>query len=226
MSYLILYLIAGSITVFAENEEYRLLMYISKVMLMPLLALYYHYYLKGAKGSKLIYLALFFSWLGDIFLMFPRDESSPNAKLLFISGLVAFLIGHINYIAHFYNEVKSKIKETVIVQSPYLLLPFLLFIIVFLKTLYPTLGTMKAPVTIYGIVITCMLIAAFNRKNAVNTVSFYFTITGAILFVFSDSCIAINLFYKPFELARMIIMITYILAQLIIIKGVLESQPK
>ena len=85
---------------------------------------------------------------------------------------------------------------------------------------------MRIPVTIYGIVITCMLIAAFNRKNRVNVVSFYFTITGAILFVFSDSCIAINLFYKPFELARMIIMITYILAQLIIIKGVLEAHPK
>jgi len=137
MLYLILYLIAGITTVFAENEEYRLLMYISKVMLMPLLALYYHYYLKGEKGSIFIYLALFFSWLGDIFLMFPRDESSPHAKLLFIAGLVSFLIGHINYIAYFFKEVKSKLKETIVIQSPYLLLPFLLFIIVFLKTLFP-----------------------------------------------------------------------------------------
>lgn len=225
MLYLILYLIAGSITVFAESKEYQLLMYISKVMLMPLLALYYHYYLKGAKGSKFIYLALFFSWLGDIFLMFPRDESS-HGKILFILGLVSFLIGHINYIAHFYNEIRFKIKETIIVQKPYLLLPFFLFIILFLKVLYPTLGTMKIPVTIYGVVITSMMITAFNRKNIVNIVSFYFTIIGAILFVFSDSCIAINLFYQPFELARMMIMITYILAQLIIIKGVLEAHPE
>ena len=53
-----------------------------------------------------------------------------------------------------------------------------------------------------------------------------FVFVGAILFVFSDSCIAINLFYEPFELARMTIMSTYITAQLIIIKGVLEARIK
>jgi uncharacterized membrane protein YhhN len=81
---------------------------------------------------------------------------------------------------------------------------------------------MKIPVTIYAIVIIGMLLAAFNRKDFVNSVSYYFTLFGAFLFVISDSCIAVNLFYQPFESARMVIMITYILAQLIIIKGMLE----
>jgi uncharacterized membrane protein YhhN len=224
MMYLILYLIAGAASIFAENEGYQLLMYVSKVLLMPLLALYYHFYLKGAKASKFIYLALFFSWLGDIFLMFPRDESSPNAKLLFICGLVSFLIGHINYIIHFVAEVKVNFKRTILITAPYLILPFILYIVVLLKLLYPTLGEMKMPVTIYAIVITSMLISAFNRKNFTNKVSYYFVLFGASLFVISDSCIAINLFYKPFDFARMSIMITYILAQLIIIKGVLESK--
>lgn len=222
MVYFILYLIAGITTIFAESAEYTLLMYVSKVLLMPLLAMYYRYYLHGKKGSNFIYLALFFSWLGDIFLMFPRDESSPNAKLLFISGLVSFLIGHINYINHFTSEVKSNFKQTILVKSPYLVLPYVLYIVVLLKLLYPTLGTMKIPVTIYAIVIIGMLLAAFNRKDFVNSVSYYFTLFGAFLFVISDSCIAVNLFYQPFESARMVIMITYILAQLIIIKGMLE----
>ena len=173
---------------------------------------------------KFIYLALFFSWWGDIFLMFPRNEASPNAKLLFISGLVSFLIGHFNYIIHFIKEMKSITKVTVIVEKPYLVLPFLLFIFLFLRLMYPTLGTMKIPVTVYGIVITSMMLMAFNRKNIVNSTSFYLVFAGALLFVFSDSCIAVNLFYKPFELARMVIMSTYIIAQFLIIKGILKAE--
>ena len=224
MIYLVLYLISGIATIFAENAELKMLMYLSKVMLMPLLALYFYQQSKDIKSYKFIYLALFFSWWGDIFLMFPRDESSANAKILFISGLVSFLIGHLNYIIYFIKEVNPKTKVTVIIEKPYLVLPFLLFIFLFLKLLFPTLGTMKIPVTIYGIVITCMMMAAFNRKNLVSSNSFYLIFCGALLFVFSDSCIAINLFYKPFDLARIIIMATYIIAQLLIVKGVLEER--
>lgn len=224
MFYIILYFLSGIVTIFAEQTEYRMLMYVTKVMLMPLLALYFYHQSKEVKNYKFIYFALFFSWWGDIFLMFPRNETSPNAKLLFICGLVSFLIGHLNYIIHFMKEVKPKTKVTTIVEKPYLILPFLVFIFLFLNLLYPTLGPMKLPVTVYGIVITCMMMAAFNRKNLVNSISFILVFLGAILFVFSDSCIAINLFYKPFELARIAIMSTYIIAQLLIIRGVLEGK--
>ena len=43
--------------------------------------------------------------------------------------------------------------------------------------------------------------------------------TGALLFVISDSSLAINKFYIPFEYAGIIIMLTYALAQLFIIEG-------
>ena len=211
MIYLILYVISGIATIIAEHTELRMLMYASKVLLMPLLALYFYQQSKQIKNYMFIYLALFFSWWGD-------------AKLLFISGLNSFLIGHFNYIIHFIKEMKSITKVTVIVEKPYLVLPFLLFIFLFLRLMYPTLGTMKIPVTVYGIVITSMMLMAFNRKNIVNSTSFYLVFAGALLFVFSDSCIAVNLFYKPFELARMVIMSTYIIAQFLIIKGILKAE--
>lgn len=225
MVYIILYLINGFLTIYAENAEYRMLMYATKVMMMPLLAFYFYRESKAFKAYKFIYLALFFSWWGDMFLMIPRNEyTPPNAKLLFICGLVSFLIGHVNYIAHFLKEVKSKTKVSIVVEKPYLVLPFLLFIVIFLSVLYPSLGTMKIPVTVYGIVITSMLMAAFNRKDMVNSASFNLVFIGAVLFVFSDSCIAVNLFHKPFDLARIVIMSTYITAQLLIVQGILEAR--
>jgi uncharacterized membrane protein YhhN len=43
--------------------------------------------------------------------------------------------------------------------------------------------------------------------------------TGALLFVVSDSTLAINKFYQSFEIAGVVIMLTYGLAQLFIVEG-------
>lgn len=224
MIYLILYFINGALTIFAEHQEFRMLMYVSKVLMMPFLAIYFYAESKKIKEFRFIYLALFFSWWGDIFLMFPRSEYEPaNAKLLFVCGLVSFLIAHINYIVYFYREIKDQPKVTIIIEKPYLIIPFLLLGSSLLILLYPTLGPMKLPVTVYTIVIISMLIMAFNRRNLVDPVSFTWVFIGALFFVFSDSCIAINLFYKPFASARAVIMATYIIAQFLIISGALKQ---
>ena len=61
------------------------------------------------------------------------------------------------------------------------------------------LGDMKLPVTIYTVVILSMLLAAINREKKVNRQSFLLVLAGAILFILSDSLIAINRFEQPFE---------------------------
>lgn len=43
--------------------------------------------------------------------------------------------------------------------------------------------------------------------------------TGALLFVISDSVLAINKFYQSFELAGVVIMLTYGIAQFFITEG-------
>ena len=93
-----------------------------------------------------------------------------------------------------------------------------------LHILFPGLGTMKLPVVVYTIIILLMLMAAFNRKNIVRQNSFLLVFFGAALFVISDSCIAVNLFYKLFELARFVIMLTYITAQFLIVYGIIKSK--
>lgn len=219
-----LYFLSGIITIAAEHLGNDMIKYLSKLLLMPLLMYFLYKESKEVKAYLFIYLALFFSWFGDIFLMFPRDESSSNAKWLFIGGLVSFLIAHLNYSIHFIKEIKSKPKASIIVENPYMVLPFVIFVVVLLRLLYPGLGSMKVPVTVYAIIITTMAMVAFNRKNIISKRSFYLVFSGAVLFVFSDACIAINLFYQPFELARMLIMSTYILAQYLIIKGILSAK--
>jgi uncharacterized membrane protein YhhN len=45
---------------------------------------------------------------------------------------------------------------------------------------------------------------------------------GALLFVISDSVLAINKFYQSFDFAGIIIILTYCLAQLFIIEGAMR----
>lgn len=190
---------------------------------MPLLALFLVSKVKS--NNKLILSALFFSWLGDVFLMFPRSEYSEQMqKLLFICGLASFLIAHVFYIFTFLNEINSVKKASLIVENPYLTLPFLVFLFFLLYFLFPYLNDMKLPVVVYGSIINLMALMALNRKNLVTATSFYLVFIGALLFMISDSTIAINVFYKAQPWHRVFIMSTYIIAQGLIVYGWVQNQ--
>ena len=108
MIFLILYIIDGILNLYAEQANSQILLYATKILLMPLLAVYFYQQTKNIKQYAFIYCALFFSWLIDILLMFPLNEYQPEtAKLFFIFGLIAFLIAHLNYSIHFVREVKD-----------------------------------------------------------------------------------------------------------------------
>ena len=85
--------------------------------------------------------------------------------------------------------------------------------------LYPHLGAFKIPVLLYALVLTVMVLQALFRYGHTNTPSFWFVFLGALLFMVSDSLIAVNKFLSPFGLAGLSITATYILAQFLIASG-------
>jgi uncharacterized membrane protein YhhN len=88
--------------------------------------------------------------------------------------------------------------------------------------LSPHLGDMKLPVLIYGIVISVMFMLAMHMLFIKNKSAGQWMMTGALMFVISDSVLAINRFYQSFEMAGAIIMLTYGLAQLFITEGAIQ----
>ncbi|MGO8055650.1 lysoplasmalogenase family protein, partial [Rhizobium leguminosarum] len=66
-----------------------------------------------------------------------------------------------------------------------------------------------------GMVITSWHAFDFNNKSGGRWI-----ITGAACFVLSDSLLAFNKFYAPFEFAGIAIMLTYGIAQLFIAAGI------
>jgi uncharacterized membrane protein YhhN len=188
---------------------------ISKPLLIPVLALYFLSDLKGYQNElkKWILLALLFSWGGDVLLMFQEKQS-----IFFLLGLSSFLLAHVFYIIFFH---KLRLQEQIKVK-PWLLLVVVIYYAALIGWLYPYLGDMKMPVTTYGIVISFMLMLALNMLFLPNKKAGYWMIAGALLFVGSDSVLAINKFYQSFGYADVIIMLTYGLAQLFIIKGAVK----
>ena len=67
--------------------------------------------------------------------------------------------------------------------------------------LSPYLGDMKLPVRIYGIVISFMFMLAMHMLFIKNKTAGKWMMIGALLFVISDSVLAINKFYQSFEAA-------------------------
>ena len=189
---------------------------ICKPLLMPVLMLFFWLNSKtvASKIRTLIMVALFFSWGGDVLLMFES-----KAPLFFLLGLVSFLLAHIGYILAF-NQVSSKPKS-ILLKKPYLLIPFLLYAGGMMYSMSSNLGEMFVPVLVYASVISLMCIFAINRFDRVNLGSFWWVLAGAIIFVLSDSTIAINKFLSPFYYAGFVIMSLYTIGQFMIVKGVL-----
>lgn len=194
-----------------QNLEYR---FITKSLLMPFLLLFLFFRTKEqkAKLSKMVLFGLFFSFLGDVFLLKDQDE------LYFLLGLGSFLVCHIFYIIGF-SEGKF-FRNFNLLKA----LPFLLYGIGLYVFLFPYLGKFAPTVLVYALVISVMGIAAINRKT--NRNSYVLILLGAILFILSDSIIAFDKFYEPFSFANFFIMLLYILAQISIVFGVIYQNKK
>lgn len=207
-------IIAGDLTGRVMQSE--MLDYIFKPLLMIWLLGFYYHKLEGKLDTfaKLIVGALVFSWGGDVSLMFVRQ-----AEIFFVLGLGNFLIAHVLYVVAYHKSVSMVGQQGFIRQQPIWALPFLLLGVGLYLYLFPHLKELAIPVLVYASTIVLMAVFALNRRGSTNPTSYQWVFLGALLFVISDSFIAINKFVIPVPQAGLIIMVTYIAAQYLIVKG-------
>ena len=200
---------ADIFAVASGNEDLR---WFTKVFIAPLLIGYVisSVTLLKTRLHKWIIAALIFCWAGDILLMLESKNS-----IFFILGLICFLMAHICYIDFFHIlrlNRQVKLNRLIFVAVAVYYLALIIF-------LFPYLGIMKIPVIIYGAVISFMLALALHMPLITFKGVGRSLMMGAVLFVASDTMLAINKFYKPFEFAGVAIMATYCLAQFLIVLG-------
>jgi uncharacterized membrane protein YhhN len=170
--------------------------------------------------KKILLVALTLSWIGDIILMFAY-----KGDLYFIFGLVAFLLSHVVYILLFIKQLKTKNMDN---KSVFRIGigAIIAYLLLLLSILLPSLGDLKIPVIFYALVISTMLFFAFKGSLNWEHPAKNYILLGAIVFVSSDSILAFNKFYEPIFLSSFFIMATYIIAQYLIVVGILKLNQK
>lgn len=177
---------------------------------MPALALYVVMVTRRPRGRLvgLTLVALGWSWLGDTI---PRFLSGDPAFLALVG---CFLIAQIVYVAAFWPYADASI----LYHRRILLVPYLIFVGILMVLTVPGAGALAVPVVIYGLCLLAMAVLATGVHP--------WTWAGAVLFLISDSLIALNAFVDGYPLSGashdLAVMSTYAVAQFLIVAGVLR----
>ncbi len=195
---------SGAIT--AEFLEVEGLTFILKPVTMALIILvaFLSYDKPTAVYKWAIIVGLVFSLAGDILLMLPGD--------LFLNGLISFALAHVIYtfafvnVGGFYSNWKAAI-------------PLLLFGIFMATVLWQGLQDdgMLIPAMVYLVIILVMAWQSFGQWRQTGETRSWLAFIGAMLFIASDSLLAINRWIYDLEnLAPILILGTYYPAQWLI----------
>ena len=210
-------LATGILFIIAHSCQLVTVAFISKVLIIPPLMVIFILNLRRDSNRlhKYMFAGLFFSWIGDVLLEVPG-----GGEVMFMAGLGGFLLSLLMYAFVFF---RTPGKNEVFHGRFYLLIPVLLYGIAMGLYLNKYLGEMRLPVIVYETAMIAMLAGAVSRIGKVNRISYIMVLAGAILFIISDSVLAINKFVQPVSLSTLIIMVTYIAAQWLITTGYIKQ---
>lgn len=203
--------------------------YAAKPLIMVWIAVFFLLNAKKKAFRIPVLLAFFFSWVGDMFLMFSGGYDN---EMYFFAGVGGFFLAQIMYIFIFIKFAENKSKGF-LMKSPFWTIPLIGYLVGIYLFLFPGLeGIMMPIILVYAISLVAMSLAALNRKGRVGYESFAYLFIGSLFFLVSDSMIAINKFYfeagfteAAFPKAGFLIMLTYIAAQYLIMRGlILEKE--
>lgn len=159
----------------------------------------------AGKTRVLLATGLVFSGIGDVLLSLDG---------LFIVGLASFLLAQLTYAGLFLTQSNWSKQR----------LPWAGLIVLYtvLCTIFiiPKTGYLQLVITAYMIAISLMAISAGFRKDK----HYLLVAMGALIFMISDTLIAISKFIEPFAFSGAVIMGTYYIAQACITLGIVRHQ--
>src|SRR3990167_5109407 len=162
-----------------------------------------------SKSWWLLGAALVGSLAGDAFLM---------VEVLFIPGLVSFLLAHVAYIVLFRQGVAWFPRPLALVAT--LGVGGAMYAFLWQGGLPVEL---RIPVAVYVTVIALMAAQAIGRAAVLGDRTARQVALGACFFMLSDSLLATNRFVQPLPLAQVWVLATYYAAQAFIVHGMVQA---
>ncbi|MDX8341192.1 lysoplasmalogenase [Draconibacterium sp. IB214405] len=194
--------------------------HIAKPLILIWIAGYFLIHSKNIdkKVVKLALTGFLFSWIGDLLMMFAAEFT------FFVLGIASFLIAQIVYIFLFLRTIDLSGKMPFLKKKPMWLIPYMAFGLIVYIILFPHLDNMlRIAIFVYMVAILSMSAMALNRFGNGHPISFSLVFAGSVLFVVSDSMIAVNRFLVEIPYEGLLIMTSYIAAQYLIMLGLLKQ---
>ncbi len=151
-------------------------------------------------------LALLLGLVGDVFLL----EDTPSR---FVGGLAAFLVGHLAYVASFVAVGLDR-PALGLLGAVVLLVALVAGRRILPGALAQGGAALAVPVAVYMAVIGAMAVLGWATGRPLVGL-------GASLFVVSDTVLAMGRFVQDRRFTHVVVMVTYHLAQALIVAGVL-----
>lgn len=214
-----IYILLLSAHLYAQvlGDQFATIQFITKALLLPSLMLFLacqEYRDTAPKGKWLVGLGLLGSFVGDVLL--------TNEKY-FIPGMIAFMTTHICNIIFFNGIQPAADKKLYKVYAVSGL--FALFCLGIYNQLAPSMGNLIYPILVYMLLICLSAIKAFRASlnDKTNLIAQLFWFPGMLFFITSDAVLAFNKFqwsiHTPLPHIGLVTMMTYGMAQLLLVKG-------
>ncbi len=223
-----IFTVIAGVNIYTQTEEGKggiLLRKISKSMLMPVLMLIVWFLTFGDSGGGTIgtgtggllpsqvswlFFALFFCWMGDVWLIGKKDW-------MFLCGLGSFLVGHIGYLIVFSQGV-----DLAGLPSAFWGLACVIFwyAVMLYKGVYPK-EWIRLGMLVYMVAISAMIFSAMAWFYQTLDFNGFLLLLGALLFGSSDSVLAFRRIKGVELLPESYVMFSYISGQFLIVLGVL-----
>jgi uncharacterized membrane protein YhhN len=197
----------------AAEKDWKILDYITKPATMLALIAWMVFEVRISGPLIFFTLGLFFSMIGDVCLMLPREQ--------FIAGLVAFLLGHVCYIIGFNFQAPPITFVTLAMLVGVALIAWLVIRPLRAGLLAKGQKSLLQPVQIYAGVISLMLLSALVTlaRPQWDITPAALASLGAAFFFLSDTMLAWNRFVSPISKAALKVRVTYHLGQILIAIG-------
>lgn len=210
----VIFLTVVTLNIYGTTVENVYLIHFSKPFIIPFIAIYFSTTWQESSENSIIYKSMmigyFFAWLGDLYMMFSADME------IMLLGLGSFLICHQLYIvALFFTGIKDNFKYIIFISFPLSVLGGLIG-----DYIAKGNNMMLAPVLVYSIIISVMFSFTLIRGILLKNKWGLLTCFGGLLFIGSDMMIGFKTFQQV-DIPEQYIMITYILAQVFISRGML-----
>ena len=168
---------------------------------------------KKKRLKNYVLFALLFSLLGDLLLLFTGME-----ERYFLLGLLSFLLAHACYILAFVH--RGYFDTAKVVWGGLLIVVYAVIVYLYIAD---GLGDRQPYVIAYIFILILLALVALLRKSYVSNKSYIWVLAGAMLFILSDSLLAITTFKTAIPYSGIAIMITYAMAQWFLVHGAIEQ---